>query len=317
MEQEKKRTRPRVMAVGSGKGGVGKTIIAANLALSMAQCPGNRGKRIIAVDLDLGCGNLNTCLGVRLPDSSINDFLFGRVGDLRELLVPTCFDNLKLISCSYRGSEIIQLEDGVKRKLEEQIANLPADIVVLDLGGGVAPDVLDFFRIAQDRIVVTTAESLALHNAFLFLKSAIYRSLGSQLEAEPFLQPIQLQLNDVLSRNGGLTVERLLEHLKTWDRYSSYIVAGMLGEMRYKLILNMFRGGPEERYLGNFCNLVRKYLYLRGNIEYLGAVEYEEKVRSSTQGLEPFLLGYPATQAAINIRRIAELLTDTDGRPAS
>lgn len=301
------RTRQQtIIAIGGGKGGVGKTLITANLALSLARVLETRGQRVVAVDLDLGCGNLNACLGVRLPLVSINDFLFQRVEALRDALIPTDLNNLKLISCSYKGSEFIQLNPEMKRRLWEELRSLDADLILLDLAAGVSPEMLDFFMEADEKIIVTTPESLSLHNAFLFLKSAIYRSLWKELESEKFLMPIKVKLQEVVQSNGVLNMEQVLLRLKQWDRFSAYIVAGIVDELGPKLIFNMYRGEPDKKYLINFCNLVKKYL--NRNVEYLGAVPYEDRIRASIQGLKPFMLYYPQTEAAENIAAIAAKL---------
>ena len=126
--------------IASGKGGVGKMIITANLALSLAQRYESEGS-IVAVDLDLGCGNLNACLGVRSPNGTIDGFLTQKVQNL------------------------------------QQLNGLEANFTLIDLGAGTSEDLLDIFLGAGEKIIVVTPESLSLHNAFVFLKSAILRFL--------------------------------------------------------------------------------------------------------------------------------------------
>ncbi len=84
----------RLLAVGGGKGGVGKTFIAANLATALARL----GKRVVIVDADLEGPNLHTCLGVSTPRHSLADFVSEREEDLGKLLVDTSIPNLKLIA---------------------------------------------------------------------------------------------------------------------------------------------------------------------------------------------------------------------------
>src|SRR5438874_2646824 len=75
----------RVIAVGGGKGGIGKSLIASNLAIELAR----RGKRVVLLDADLGGANLHTCLGVELPKKSISDFVERRIDKLEEIVTPT------------------------------------------------------------------------------------------------------------------------------------------------------------------------------------------------------------------------------------
>src|SRR5262245_40362800 len=93
-------SKPRLIAFASGKGGVGKTVCTANLALHLAE-----HRNVLGVDLDLGCGNLNASLGVRVFPHSINEFLTSKIPDLGPLKTPTACAGLRLICCSYNPLE--------------------------------------------------------------------------------------------------------------------------------------------------------------------------------------------------------------------
>src|SRR6516162_5960252 len=67
----------QIWAVGGGKGGVGKSLVAANLAISLART----GAKVCAIDLDLGCANLHTCLGIEIPQVTLSDFFSKREPD--------------------------------------------------------------------------------------------------------------------------------------------------------------------------------------------------------------------------------------------
>ena len=121
----------RTIAIASGKGGVGKTVITANLALSLAQQFRGKTGSVVAVDLDLGCGNLNSCLGVRSPNGTINNFLLNKVSDLEQLLTPTEQENLKMICSSYSGTPDMKLEEELKEGLLKGIGNLGANYVLV------------------------------------------------------------------------------------------------------------------------------------------------------------------------------------------
>ncbi|MEI6092599.1 MAG: P-loop NTPase, partial [bacterium] len=75
----------KVWAVGGGKGGVGKSLIAANLGIMLAR----ESEKVVLVDLDLGGANLHTCLGVDLPKYTLSDFIQRHVDSLEQLIVPT------------------------------------------------------------------------------------------------------------------------------------------------------------------------------------------------------------------------------------
>ncbi|MES2965718.1 MAG: P-loop NTPase, partial [Bdellovibrionota bacterium] len=83
-----------IWAVGGGKGGIGKSFISSSLAMCLARM----GKAVTLVDLDLGSANLHTCLGIKVPQESISDFVAGRVDNLGKIAVQTEIPGLSFIS---------------------------------------------------------------------------------------------------------------------------------------------------------------------------------------------------------------------------
>src|SRR5436309_15545904 len=83
-----------IIAVGSGKGGVGKSLLAANLGIYLAQL----GKRVVLLDADLGGANLHTFVGVERPPVTLGDFFDQRVQSIQECIVETAIANLGLVS---------------------------------------------------------------------------------------------------------------------------------------------------------------------------------------------------------------------------
>jgi flagellar biosynthesis protein FlhG len=164
---------PRILAVGGGKGGVGKSLVSANLAAALAAS----GRRCVVIDADLGGANLHTLLGVARPRYSLSHLLAGDVSALADLMVQTSVPNLWLVSGNQAQLEMANLGHGQKKRLVRQIQRLDVDDVVLDLGAGSAFNVLDFFLLARRGLVVATPEPTAIENAEYFLRAAFYRSL--------------------------------------------------------------------------------------------------------------------------------------------
>ena len=164
---------PRIWAVGGGKGGVGKSVVASSLACAIA----GSGRSCTLIDADLGGANLHTLLDVRPPRRTLSHFLSGEVKSLAELVVPTSIPNLTLVSGNEALLEMANPKHCQKEKLFRHIRGLDVDEVLIDLGGGSAFNALDSFLVAARGLVVITPEPTAIENAEHFLRAAFYRSL--------------------------------------------------------------------------------------------------------------------------------------------
>ena len=144
----------RIIAVGGGKGGIGKSLVSANLGIALAQA----GSSVVLVDADLGGANLHSCLGVAQPQVSLSDFVDRRVAKLEDAAVATGIDRLRLISGARDVLDAANPRHAEKQKLLRHIRALDVDYVVVDLGAGTGFNVLDFFLLADTGIVVLLPE---------------------------------------------------------------------------------------------------------------------------------------------------------------
>jgi flagellar biosynthesis protein FlhG len=155
----------RRLAVLSGKGGVGKTVIAANLATSLAA----GGSRVLVVDADVGMANIDVVLGLH-PETTLRDVLDG-VRSLDEALIhtPVGFDLLAGGSGSRDGSS---LTAGARAQIETLLDSLAPlyDFILFDLGAGIGDLVLFFANLADDVLLVVTPEPTSLTDAYATIK---------------------------------------------------------------------------------------------------------------------------------------------------
>jgi flagellar biosynthesis protein FlhG len=160
-----KRSKPaHVFTITSGKGGVGKTNIVANLAAALTL----HEKRVMVIDADLGSANLDLFLGMR-PIYTLADFFSGRV-PLNEIIVPNLNGILLLPGAS--GEEITALRHDQKLALLTELDALchEVDLVLVDTGSGISDAVTYFATAAQEIVVVVTPEPASMTDAYALVK---------------------------------------------------------------------------------------------------------------------------------------------------
>ena len=159
------RPRASVIAVTSGKGGVGKSNIAVNLAVQLASA----GKSVVLLDADLGLANADVLCNIDLPFNLAH--VIARKKELREVMVkgPGGF---KLIGGASGLARMADLSDEDRQRLVAALAELElqADVILIDTGAGISPNVLSFTRAADHVLVVTTPEPTAITDAYAVVK---------------------------------------------------------------------------------------------------------------------------------------------------
>ena len=158
-------TRARITAVTSGKGGVGKTFVAANLAAALAR----RGERVLVLDADLGLANLDVVLNLH-PKITLHDVFTGK-NRLDEAIVPVA-SGFSVLLAGSGMVEYSRLTPEVRDQLLETIEALTPrfDRILLDTGAGISDVVLYTLSLAHDVLVVTTPEPTAMTDAYATIK---------------------------------------------------------------------------------------------------------------------------------------------------
>jgi len=154
----------RVIAVTSGKGGVGKTNVSANLAALAARS----GKRVLLIDADLGLANVDILFGIK-PMRHIGDLLVGAsINDVLAKAAP----NIHILPAGSGVQRLTELDRKDKLRL---VAALDAmedrfDLVIIDSGAGIGDNVLFFVGVAQEVVLVLSPEPTSLVDAYAVVK---------------------------------------------------------------------------------------------------------------------------------------------------
>jgi flagellar biosynthesis protein FlhG len=154
-----------VLAVTSGKGGVGKTNIAANMALCLAA----QNKRVLLLDADLSLGNLDLVMGIRSP-YNISHVLSGH--KRIEEIIQSGPQGLRIICGASGLDRLTNLSDGEQHLLVDHLCRLQSesDVIVIDTAAGIASSVISFCLAADHVLVVTTPEATAIADAYGMIK---------------------------------------------------------------------------------------------------------------------------------------------------
>jgi flagellar biosynthesis protein FlhG len=174
---------PKILAVTSGKGGVGKTNVVANLSVSLSEL----GKKIVVLDADFGLANIDVLLGLT-PRYHLGHVLFGNK-TLSEIMVQGP-KGIRIIPASSGLQRMSELTLAQRNHLVESFANLDCDTdyFIIDTAAGISRNVIHFLLSAQEVIVVSAPEPTAIVDAYAVIKIIL---------AEDHKKPIQVLINSV------------------------------------------------------------------------------------------------------------------------
>ncbi len=156
---------PRVLSFTSGKGGVGKTNVVANLALALSQC----GKKVMLLDADLGLANIDVLLGL-VPKYNIKHVFSGQMR-LQDVLIKGP-GGILVLPAGSGIPELVSLTDGEKLFLLTEMEELDdkIDILLIDTPAGISDNVVYFNLAAQGRVVILTPEPTSITDAYALIK---------------------------------------------------------------------------------------------------------------------------------------------------
>jgi flagellar biosynthesis protein FlhG len=295
-------------AIGGGKGGTGKTFLAANLGIQLTRL----GRPTVIVDADLGGANLHTCLGIKYPKATIADFISRNISSLSDLVLETPIEGLHIISAARDVFEIANPTFQQKERLIRHIKKLPFEFIIIDVGGGSSFNVVDFFLCADTGITVACPEPTSVENAYRFLKSALLRKLYRTADGRYLKETIR----GALSKSEGKEIKTIHDFIQQVKPYNGIVAERLelaLNQFRPFLILNQSRNEDDSQLGQSIEDIAQKYLGVE--LSFIGAIPYDERVHFSVKRFKPLLAEYPASQAASSIETIVNsLLTEAEGK---
>jgi len=293
------KTDKKIIAVGGAKGGVGKSMLAANLAVGLALL----GQKVVLADLDLGGADVHLYTGVKSLARTWNDFLDKKVDSLEEILTPTAFKGLSLIGGDSSRLGSANLPFSQKQKIMRHLKELETDFLVVDLGGDTTYNGLDFFLLADQKIVVSGTEPASVLDSYTFVKVVFNRFLERFFSEHKPLKDLALQIKDrSLEKSKNYSLDFVYQEVRSRDPQASVQLKKQFDQFRLSIVLNMTESSKDVRIAESMQKLVKDKCFL--DIGILGTIPFDKLVRRAARGFTPIVVENPKCQASRNIHQM-------------
>lgn len=301
--QSEIKKQPIIVSVGGGKGGIGKSFLTANIAVRLA----NLGFKVAAIDLDLGAANLHTCLGIPSPIKGVSNFFQGEVETLEETGIETNIPNLTLYGGNQDFWQHVKPHGSQKIKLINYLQELNSDYVFIDLGAGTHVHTLDFFIFSDAGLLVVVPEPTSIENAYVFMKSVMFRKIQNICRAFEINQELEnILLKRIASPNHGFTpFQEFSKFILSEDSINKEII-DIIKATNIGIVMNQVRT-QEDKDLGiSMSNICSQYFGFSS--QFLGTMRYDDSAWKSIRIRKPLIVDYPHSVAASNIYQITDEL---------
>lgn len=284
-----------IVSIGSGKGGVGKSIIAANLSMLMAK----RGKRVVLADLDVGGADAHILFGMLNPPRTLTDFIDRRVARLDEVLQPiSAHPFLQLLPGTGDTLATANLPYAKKKRLIRHFAQLQADVIVVDIGAGTSYHALDFFLMADHYVTVATPDPTSVLDLYRFIKlAAIRRVLSAFLSRDA--------VSETLSERDFSSIDEVIQAVGETDPNASEVASRTLQGFQPHLIVNRVSGKSRVNVL-HLKKLLQEYV--GGDLTTLGEIPDDPAVTRAVRSFLPVVECEPTAPASLALNQAADAL---------
>ncbi|MGZ3424729.1 MAG: helix-turn-helix domain-containing protein [Polyangiales bacterium] len=288
-------TGKRLFAVGGGKGGVGKSVVAGNLAVYLAQI----GRRVVLVDADATGANLHLVLGAEEAAPTVAE-----VRDEELPLITTAVPGLRLLTASSDPAEGGALKTARKARLITQLRTIDADDIVIDVGPGTSASACDMFLVADVGVLVTVPEPAAIESTYRFLRALYVRDVRRALRADRTrLRALDRILGELPRLPYPLDLAR---HVARVEPSIAEVCAQLLTRTRPRLVVNQTRV-RQDLELGSWMSLVSERR-LGIDIDALGSIEHDDAVWLANRRRRPLLVDNPSSKSGRGLERVCRRL---------
>ena len=295
----------QIIPVASGKGGVGKSLLSANLAIALGQA----GKKVLLADLDLGASNLHLQLGVQAPRAGIGTFLTAAT-PFENAVIQTNYPNLSFIAGDSEIPGLTALRAPQKASLTKHLLGYDADYLILDLGAGTHLGILDFFLLSPQGIVVTAPTVTATLNAYLFLKNAVFRLMYSCFKKGSPAWTCLERLKSDASSLQRMYIPRIIEEVEKVDPESAKRFRDRTANFHPRLVMNMIDDPKDADKALKIRRSCKEYLNIE--LEHLGVI-YRDTIQDTALASRlPIIVYKPQAILSQAIYRIADKVLQSE-----
>ena len=294
----------QIIPVASGKGGVGKSPLSANLAIALGQ----QGKKVVLVDLDLGASNLHLVIGQKPGAASLGSW-FTEKSDFKDIIQQTDYQNVSFIAGDSQIPDLTSLKHVQKVRLIRNLKNIDTDYIILDLGAGTHQFILDMFLLSPQGIVVSAPAVTATLNGYLFLKNATFRLLYTTFKRGTPGRAYLDNLKKDSATMQKLYIPNLIQFLANCDPTNTQIFISRMQQFRPRLVMNMIEDPKDAERAQRIKSSCNQYLGLE--IEYLGLM-YRDMLQDKALASQlPVVVYKPQSVLGQAIYRIADKIIST------
>lgn len=278
-------SRARLVAVASGKGGVGKSTTVANLALVLARA----GQSVVVVDLDVGGADMHVMFGELSPRLTLSDFVDRRTQSLEDVAQPIGWcPRLRLIAGTGDTLRNTNPAAAIKKKLERHVRALDADVVLLDIGAGTNYHALDFFLWADVPVVVATPDPTSVLDLYKFIKLAATRRVANVLGAKN-------AVSENVAEQEVASLEQLIAQANAAGPETELVVRHALASFQPTILFNGVSSGGRASMF-KLTQVIRQFLGSEAQI--LGEIPEDPAVKRSIRKFLPVVEAEPLSPAA-------------------
>lgn len=333
----------RIIAVSGAKGGVGKSLVATNLAIYLATI----GRKVVIVDADANGANAHTFLGVPRPNAlatfvpplpsfrrtgNVNLDAFGPAANVArarplppkpEPVAPPVPELPSGVPIDVNIPGLRLLHAGIdeplrgerrrrsRSRLKQRLSELDAEYIVVDLGSGTEPSLLDFYLDADLALFVSLPEPTAIENSYAFIRHAFARFVRKQV-----VDPVARHRLVEWQRKLDCTPAPLdlVRRLEAENDPLANVVRDAMDRFRLRLVFNQTRLRADLELGDRMRSAASRRLGL--SLEYLGYIDYDDTVWTCVRTYRPLLVESPGTKASKSIEKIARRLLAIDSGKA-